>query len=160
MNPPDIPVAILREAARRPEVVTAMREFYTRADRRIAAHAPACWNKGECCRFGEFGHRLYVTALEVVYYLAAADGAEVPPVTRDACPHAVEDKCRARSRRPLGCRIFFCDPAARHWQGPLTEDLLEELRRLHEQLNVPYFYADWMAVLQALGGGEQITRSE
>lgn len=146
----DIPVAALREASRRPEVLAAMREFYARADRRIADHAPACWNKGDCCRFGQFGHRLYVTALEVVHYLATADDAEAPEVTEDACPHARDGKCQARPRRPFGCRVFYCDPVAQHWQGPLTEEMLQELRRLHEALNVPYFYADWLTVLRAL----------
>ncbi len=151
---PDIPVEMLRRAARRPEVVAAMQEFYAEADRQIAAHAPVCWNKGECCRFGEFGHRLYVTALEVVYYLALAEGAGIPSITADACPHALGGKCHARPRRPLGCRVFYCDRGAQHWQGPLTEDCLAQLRRLHEQLDVPYFYADWITVLQALAGGE------
>lgn len=146
----DIPVAALREAAGRPEVVAAMRSFYAEADRRIAEHSPVCWNKGDCCRFGQFGHRLYVTALEVVYYLATAEGAESPEVTQDACPHAQGGKCQARSRRPFGCRVFYCDGAAQHWQGPLTEEMLQDLRRMHEELDVPYFYADWLVVLDAL----------
>lgn len=161
LTPADIPVAALRDAARRPDVVAAVRDLYAQADRRIAEHAPTCWNKGECCRFGEFGHRLYVTALEVVCYLAAGD--DVPdggdphqdrgllPIVGDACPHAREGRCRARSRRPLGCRVFYCDPAASHWQGPLTEELLAELRQLHARLEVPYFYAEWLTVLEALG---------
>lgn len=147
---PEIPVAELRRAAARPEVIAAMEAFYADADRQIAAQAPVCWNKGECCRFGEFGHRLYVTALEVVYYLAMGGGARVSEVTADACPHALDGKCQARSRRPLGCRVFYCDPAARHWQGPLTEEMLDRLRRMHEELEVRYFYADWLSILRSL----------
>jgi hypothetical protein len=154
LKPEDIPVTALREAAGRPEVVAAVRQLYDEADRRIAAQSPVCWNKGECCRFGQFGHRLYVTALEVVYYLATAEQCASPEgearVTEDACPHARDGKCHARPRRPLGCRVFYCDPAAQHWQGPLTEEMLARLQRLHEELQVPYFYADWMTVLRAL----------
>ncbi len=158
----DIPVVELRAAASRPEVVAVMRDLYARADEHIAAQLPTCWNKGECCRFGAYGHRLYVTALEAVYYIAmeAADSDSMAcgsssalPVVKDkddVCPHAREGKCHARQRRPLGCRVFYCDPAAQHWQGPLTESFLGELRRLHDELGVPYFYADWMAVLTAL----------
>lgn len=143
-----IPVDALLEAAKRPDVVAAMKDFYEETDRLIAEHAATCWNKGNCCRFGEFDHRLYVTALEVCYYLASGR-LPIPPTT-DACPHAYDGKCHARERRPLGCRVFFCDPAAQEWQGPLTEERLRCLRQLHEQLGVPYFYADWMAVLGAL----------
>ena len=70
--------------------------------------------------------------------------------TDDICPHAHEGRCHVRDRRPLGCRIFYCDPKAQAWQGPLTEDLLARLRKLHVELDVPYFYADWMLVMRAL----------
>jgi hypothetical protein len=166
----DIPIQSLRDAAHRPDVLEAMHTFYAEADHRIAAHNPTCWNRGACCHFGEYGHRLYVTALEVAYYLALqpslapsrATGSGqsptlvptlpvlTPPITADACPHAHDGQCHARDCRPLGCRIFYCDPNAQHWQGPLTEQCLEELKRLHWELGVPYFYADWMTVLRSL----------
>lgn len=147
-------------AAQREEVRLVMSAFYARADARIAAQPGTCWNKGACCRFGEYGHRLYVTALEVAYYLAMGE-TKAPGVT-DVCPHACEGKCHVRDRRPLGCRIFFCDPAAQDWQGPLTEELLSELRKIHDELSVPYFYADWMTVLRHLNGsvaGREIDRA-
>lgn len=143
-----LPIQEIIEAARRPDVRSAMTQFFDEADRRISAQPATCWNRGLCCRFGEYGHRLYVTALEVCYYLAT--GAMPPPPTGDVCPHAVEGMCHARDRRPLGCRIFFCDVAAQYWQGPLTEELLGRLRDLHAKLDVPYFYADWIGVLRAL----------
>ena len=146
----DIPVQSLLAAARRPDVIAAMDEFYADLGRRIAARTPVCTNKGECCRFAEFGHRLYVTALEVVYYLSKCDGRAAPEGTQEVCPHAHEGKCHARDRRPLGCRVFYCDPAAQHWQGPMTEEMLGQLRQMHHTLGVPYFYADWLTVLRAL----------
>ncbi|HOW71956.1 MAG TPA: hypothetical protein PKY77_15260 [Phycisphaerae bacterium] len=142
------PLPALRETARRPEVVTALRRFFDETDRQIAGYHPTCWNHGHCCQFGTYGHRLYVTALEVVMYLAG--GYDLPVIEQDACPHARDGRCQARTCRPLGCRVFYCDPAAREWQGPLTEERLAVLRDLHGQLGVPYFYADWMTVLRAL----------
>ena len=144
----DTPIEVLFEAARRPEIVQAMQAFYTRADRLIVEKSPTCWNKGECCRFGQFGHRLYVTALEVCYYIACGEVAEC--AADDVCPHARQGRCHARGRRPLGCRVFYCDPHAQPWQGPLTEGLLGRLRVMHTDLDVPYFYADWVLVLRAL----------
>lgn len=146
-----LPVDEVRQAAQRGDVVAAMREFYADADRAIAAQPGTCWNRGACCRFGQFGHRLYVTSLEVSYYLATGDGP--PPVTEDACPHAYAGQCHVRDRRPLGCRVFYCDPAAQGWQGPLTEESLARLRQLHGELTVPYAYAEWLRWLRAVGNG-------
>ena len=148
----DIPVDELWQASRRTDVVAAMAAFYAEADRQIAAHSPVCVNKGECCRFAQFGHRLYVTASEVAYYLALVRGADIPAVTEDVCPHAIGGRCDARDRRPFGCRVFFCDPATQHWQGPMTEEALVRLRQMHDELGVPYFYAEWLTVLRALRG--------
>lgn len=146
--PLPVPLSVLLEHSRRPEVVAAMRHFYADADREINEQNPVCRNKGECCRFGEFGHRLYVTSLEIVYYLAT--GNLPPPVTADACPHSLDGQCRARDRRPLGCRIFYCDPHARQWQGPMSERRIETLKAMHEAMHVPYMYVDWMAVMRAM----------
>jgi hypothetical protein len=139
-------------AAERRDVRDAMQTFYDETDRRIAALPYTCWNKGECCRFGQFGHRLYVTTLEAACFIAEAPDLTqpFPAITEDACPCAHDNQCNARDRRPLGCRIFYCDPAARDWQAPLNEELLKRLREMHDQYDVPYIYADWMQVLKAI----------
>ncbi len=143
-----IPVASLRASSHREEVIAALRTFYAEADEGIRGYGAVCHNRGQCCRFGQYGHRLYVTALEVCYYLSG----EVPAVSfiGDVCPHAYDGKCHIRDRRPLGCRIFYCDPRAQGWQGPFSELLLARLRSMHEGLGVPYFYADWMTILRAI----------
>jgi len=155
MSGPSLQLSVfeLLEHAHRPEVIRAMRDFYAEADREIAGQGPTCSNKGECCRFGEFGHRLYVTTLEIIYYMAT--GNLPPPVTADACPHSLDGRCMVRCHRPLGCRVFYCDPHAQPWQGPLTERRLTRLRAMHEELNVPYEYVDWMAVMRAISEQEQ-----
>ncbi len=144
-----IPVEVIRAAAARPEVIRAVAEVYADLDRHIAALNPVCRNSGRCCRFGAFGHRLFVTTLEAAYFLAHHPHGPSP--TEDACPWAIGGVCTARDARPVGCRIFFCDQAAQSWQGPLTEGVLTRLRQLHEHLSVEYFYADWLAILTALG---------
>ena len=162
----------IRVAAKRSEVIAAIESLYRALDAEIIGHAPTCWNKGECCRFGEYGHRLYVTPLEVAYYLAIQAVPETlaaPPSATslavlnsgglssgDTCPHARGGRCQIRSVRPMGCRIFYCDPAARHWQGPMTEAYLARLRELHDTLGVPYFYADWMKVQEMLEQSENV----
>jgi len=154
---PDAAISVdtLYKVAAREDVCEAMVAFYESANKEIASRRAQCINRGVCCRFGEFGHRLYVTTLEVAYFLA---GYPSPlPVTQDACPHAIDGKCHARDFRPLGCRIFFCDPQAQDWQGPMTEALLALLRAMHIRLDVPYAYQDWLTVLRQLDddGGPQ-----
>ena len=138
----------LRAASFRPDLVSAMQAFYEETERLIADRRPMCWNKGVCCNFTRLGSRLFVTALEVSYYLAAH---QVPTVRGDVCPHAYDGACHVRDHRPLGCRVYHCDPHAQDWQGPLTEERLARLRALHEKLRVTYFYADWLRILRALG---------
>lgn len=154
-----------------------MDTLYAELNDEITTLAPTCWNKGDCCRFGAYGHRLYVTTLELMYFAARlhapgppSAGSTVPhepgrslPVLAgaslemfasafeaDRCPYATGGRCQAREARPLGCRIFYCDPGAQSWQGPVTERYLARLRTLHEQFEVPYYYADWMKMLRGL----------
>ncbi len=146
MSEEAISIETLYEIAARVDVIDAMRDFYEAADKGIAARGALCTNRGDCCRFGEFGHRLYVTTLEVVYFMAMHPSSL--PVTVDACPHAIDGTCHAREGRPLGCRVFYCDPKAQDWQGPLTEEMLAQLREMHVCLKVPYVYQDWLAILR------------
>jgi Fe-S-cluster containining protein len=68
------------------------------------------------------------------------------------CPYQRRDRCLARGRRPLGCRVYFCRAGA----GALS-DLYEEfhrrLRELHERHAVPYRYVELTAGLRELGVG-------
>ncbi len=148
VNNDDFCYATLSEIAARPEVAAAMEAFYRQLDREIAGYNPICRNRGLCCDFERWGHRLYVTTLEIAYFLGEIE--TLPAIIADRCPFAIDGQCTARSRRPMGCRIFYCDPVTTHWQGPLTEKYLACLRDLHVKLNVPYLYMDWMAVLKHL----------
>ncbi|NJN55436.1 MAG: hypothetical protein HC804_12180, partial [Anaerolineae bacterium] len=46
----------------------AMRAFYAEVDATVAAHSPVCTNRGQCCKFDSFGHKLYVTDVELRYF--------------------------------------------------------------------------------------------
>jgi hypothetical protein len=141
-------VQAIEQASRRPDVQQVMAAFYARVDREIAGQPGTCWNRSECCHFESYGHRLYVTTLEAAYFLAVQQDHPTGP--DGSCPHAVAGRCTAREPRPLGCRVFFCDPLAADWQGPLTEQRLAELRQMHTELRVPYAYLEWLTVLRAV----------
>ncbi len=44
--------------------------LYEQLDQQIAEYEPKCFTSGRCCQFDAFGHRLYVTGLEVAWMLA------------------------------------------------------------------------------------------
>jgi len=153
-------------AAARPDIDAQMRALYADVDAAIAERGPTCWTSGKCCKFDSFGHRLYVTALEVAWFLrqidtgepaSAGDDAErgirLPQLaeTSGACPYQIAGRCSTHAVRPLGCRIFFCQAGTEDWQQDLYESFLTRLRVLHERHGVDYRYLDWIAGLEAAG---------
>ncbi|HKQ47964.1 MAG TPA: YkgJ family cysteine cluster protein [Phycisphaerae bacterium] len=137
-------------AAHRPNsndaFTAAMREFYEAVDASIAAQQPVCINRGDCCKFAAFGHRLYVTDVELAYFVRGEPARLVDP-NAGACPYQEAGRCTAREHRPLGCRIFFCDENARDWQGPEYERHLERLKEIGRGFDIPYRYREWLSAL-------------
>ena len=125
----------------------AMARFYAETDEAIAAHKPVCINRGACCKFGSFGHKLYVTDVELAYFVRGQRGSWKAPDGEATCPFQVGGQCTAREHRPLGCRIFFCDPNAKDWQGPEYERLHARLMELGERFGVAYQYGEWLSAL-------------
>lgn len=146
----DLPIDAIHRCAADAAFVADVERLYDELDRRVAARNPVCINRGDCCHFDRFDHRLYVTSAELAYFLARASEPVRPAESNQPCPYQVENRCTARAQRPSGCRIFFCDPAARGWQGPETEATLSRLREIHARYDLPYAYVDWTAALRAL----------
>jgi len=143
-----LPVDEVRRCAGDARFAAEMELLYSELAAEIAARRPVCVNRGACCRFGEYGHRLYVTPAEVAYFLARSGGAVRSPDGSDACPYQQGGRCTARDGRPSGCRIFFCDPRARDWQPGLSEEVLQRLRDLHARFRLPYTYLEWFEALR------------
>lgn len=66
---PPIPNEDIERLSRNPQFRERMAALYADLEAQIAAHAPVCWNRGHCCNFGRSGHRLYVTPLELAYFV-------------------------------------------------------------------------------------------
>ncbi len=136
-------------AAGRDDVHAALIDFYQRLDADIRSRGPTCWLSGKCCSFDTYGHRLYATGLEIAWLVQQLDtagrarlaAAELPAM--DGCPFQIDKLCTTHALRPLGCRVFFCDPSAQGWQNDLYERHLAELRAMHRRLGVPYAYVEW-----------------
>ncbi len=153
----------------------AVAEILAEADAEIAGLKPVCRASGRCCKFEVYGHRLYVTAAEMVHFdhvcvkssppgqienqkskitNPPAAGVSLQQFFADAqpqgCPYQVGGLCTARDARPLGCRIYFCDENAQSWQNAIYEKYHARLRALHEQFGLPYRYLEWRQALREL----------
>jgi hypothetical protein len=146
----ELPIEDIRRAAADPAFCAAMDALYVELDAEIAQRRPVCLNRGVCCDFERYGHRLYVTAVELAYFIASAGGPLRAGGPAGDCPYHKSGVCVARAGRPAGCRIFFCDPDAQDWQGPLTERILVRLQEVGSRFGVPYAYVEWRSSLRAL----------
>ncbi|MCI0376528.1 MAG: hypothetical protein L0215_02865 [Gemmataceae bacterium] len=124
----------------RAELKRKVLEIYQEVDRAVAAAGPVCQASGRCCRFKEWGHTLFLSNLEADVLLAAAPPYE-KPVTADFCPFQKDKLCTAREPRPLGCRVYFCDPNYQETAKGITEKYLQQLKRLAEEHCVEWRYA-------------------
>jgi hypothetical protein len=115
-------------------------EIYAEADREVAAAGPVCVASGRCCRFKEYGHVLFISNLEAEVLLDGAPAYEAP-VSPDFCPFQKGLLCTAREPRPLGCRVYFCDPAYQETSHGITEKYLRRLKVLAEEHGVAWQYA-------------------
>jgi Fe-S-cluster containining protein len=143
-------------ASKRSEVRNAVGQIYQQVEQEIALRRPLCVMSGKCCRFDEYGHRLYVTTLELgAFSYELAKFAAKPPTGADkgVCPFQSGKLCGVHSIRPMGCRIFFCDPSSTQWQQERYERFQADLKRLHGELQVPYLYMEWRSALELLGLG-------
>jgi hypothetical protein len=115
-------------------------ELYQEVDVEVRAAGPVCMASGRCCRFKEYGHVLFLSNLEAEVLLSAAPPYS-QPVSADFCPFQKENLCTAREPRPLGCRIYFCDPAYQDAMKDITEKYVRRLKELAAQQGVEWRYA-------------------
>src|SRR5437868_2813008 len=123
-------------------------ELYREVDREVQAAGPVCVASGRCCRFKEYGHTLFISNLEADVLLSQAPSysAPVPP---DFCPFQVNKLCTAREPRPLGCRIYYCDPNYQETGKRITETYLHRLKELAQEQGVEWQYAPLHQFLNA-----------
>lgn len=115
-------------------------EIYGAADRAVAAAGPVCVASGRCCQFKEHGHTLFLSNLEAEVLLAAAPAYE-QPASADFCPFQKGQLCTAREPRPLGCRVYFCDPAYQETGRQISEEYLRRLKQLAQDHGLSWHYA-------------------
>lgn len=133
-----------------PDFLAALQDIYTELDGQIAQLGLACRGCGHCCDFAAAGHRLYVSSGELARLILTP-----PPVAALAplrCPYQQGSQCLARPGRALGCRTYFCQAGSDEASTALYERYHAAIRRLHEQLGLPYLYVELTGALAQLPG--------
>jgi hypothetical protein len=116
-------------------------QLYADVDRDVATAGPVCVASGRCCRFKEYGHTLFLSNLEAAVLLEGAPPYDPAAVTADFCPFQKGNLCTAREPRPLGCRVYYCDPAYQETGQALSEDYTRRLKTLADEHGVNWLYA-------------------
>ncbi len=147
----DEPLVAPGEAPRpdKPPGAAELRALYRRLDAEVRRQEAVCLGGGACCRFDLTGQRLMLSTLELAYL------SELPPPQPlswrpERCCYQVGPRCTARDRRPLGCRVYFCDPALTCWCTKTYEKYHREIRAMHERLHIPYRYVELSAGLREI----------
>ena len=119
-------------------------ELYADLDRELAALKPRCELSGRCCNFKESGLTLFATDLEIEWLRrrtpppSDVGGAANDP---DLCPWWKGGLCHARDGRPLGCRVYFCDPTYQETGNRITEESVAVLKQLADAHETGWRYA-------------------
>jgi Fe-S-cluster containining protein len=139
-----------------------LRGLLDEIDRQVDQSGFTCQQSGRCCRFESFGHKLFMTGLEVAWFRSlvgtspakkSAGSLSLPVIdaNEEGCPYQVDGACSVHRDRPFACRVFFCQAGSDDWQGDRYEAFQLEMKRLHEELGLPYRYMEWR---RGLAGAE------
>ncbi len=148
-----------KQLAQNPAISLAISQIHQNINQDVAQKQPVCDASGKCCRFKEYGHRLYVTGIEIAWVLNQLDTtATIPniPTYQSSdlqltqlsnnpqliCPYHIDGLCAIHKVRPMGCRLYFCD-GTDEWQNSRYEHYQSLFKELHNAHNIPYAYMEW-----------------
>lgn len=147
-----LPVDIIRARSRDEALLRRVADLYAELDGENQKLGVSCSRCGACCDFASYGHRLFVTPIELSYLWAHVD--RIPPVTGPPivkCPYLVAERCSIHAVRLLGCRIFHCEFEKDGRLAQCYEFWHRRLVELHRASSLPYLYVEWGISLHQLG---------
>jgi Fe-S-cluster containining protein len=151
-------IKALEQPIDRPTLARRIHAIYDAFEIERAQRKPRCDQSGRCCRFEVFGHRLFVSTLELKLFESEVVGAQIEresdrPMPWDGlgCPYQVGGLCSVHAARPFGCRVYFCDVSSTDWQHQQYERFHAMIKSLHDELGIEYFYVEWREGLALLG---------
>jgi hypothetical protein len=123
-----------------------VRQLYNWIDHQLESSG-ACGACGRCCDFENFGHKLYITSVELKYF-AERMPDNLKPMTTGICPYRIDGKCSVYEYRFAGCRIFACG-RDETLQSDIMEQSLKKLKQIGTEFNIPYNYTDLKIALKS-----------
>jgi hypothetical protein len=138
----DMPYASPNQPLLDPHVGAILRALYAQVDAEVARLGPICQLSGRCCRFKEYGHTLFVSSVEARLLMQQAPEPVRPVDDGETCPwQDSRGHCTARECRPLGCRVYYCDPAYEPSSHGISERFIAKLKELTNESGLPWNYA-------------------
>jgi hypothetical protein len=126
------------------EICGKVKKIYDWLDSQLADVADKCGACGNCCDFENFGHKLFITSPELLYF--KINVKDLKPMPIGVCPYMQDNKCTAREFRFAGCRIFFCK-ADKEFQNKLSERAIKYFKQICDNEQLPYRYVDLATAL-------------
>lgn len=121
-------------------------QIYDWLDENLKNLDPNCSACGKCCNFDSFGHKLFITTPELLYFYENLE--PLRKMTGQSCPYLKDGKCDARNFRFSACRIFFCKSDSEKL-NQLSEQAIEKFKALCDELDFPYRYIDLATALNS-----------
>jgi Fe-S-cluster containining protein len=121
-------------------------QIYDWLDSIIEPFNNLCTACGKCCHFDSFGHKLFVTTPELLYF--SKNVKNLRSMSTQTCPYLEDGRCSVRNYRFAGCRVFFCK-ADKDLQNELSEQAIGKFKTLCDKFNFPYRYVDLMTALNS-----------
>ncbi len=119
-------------------------EIYDWLNLEIKAHSDIigkCNACGKCCYFEKYDHRLFVTTPELMYLKTKLGVEKLKSMPTGTCPYNINGECTIHRYRFASCRIFCCN-GDKDLQSRLSESVLEEIKSICTECQIPYRYTD------------------
>jgi hypothetical protein len=120
------------------QIIQEVDTVYKWLDEQLAPMDSSCRACGDCCDFESFGHKLYITTPELIYFQNRLS-QPVKAMTADVCPYRMDGKCTVYPYRFSGCRIFSCKGDTEK-ENALCEQAIHKFKTVCNEHQIPYHY--------------------
>ncbi|AQQ09083.1 hypothetical protein L21SP3_00881 [Sedimentisphaera cyanobacteriorum] len=129
------------------KVLEEVVKVYASIERRLSTeNIPHCRQCGSCCNFARFGHRLYVSTPEIMYFRHYVPAKA--ELINGKCPYLKDSKCSVHKYRFAGCRVFNC-MMSEQLQSEISEFAVKRFRNICDKHGLEYQYIDLEQALQS-----------
>jgi Fe-S-cluster containining protein len=130
------------------QIISEVSGIYQWLEGELAKLSQSCDACGKCCDFESFGHRLYVTTPELMYFRYYL-GPEIKEMATGVCPYRIDGKCTVYPYRFAGCRIFTCKGDTEK-ENQICEEAVRRFKALCNEYGLDYHYVYLQTGLEML----------